>query len=414
MAITAGLLFALFVFWVVSLYGGFAIWNVIDTALPTHANHEFNTNTNDNQLRDLATLVFALTGGFIVACLIGDPRISTKTERLVAGIGLLGIGCISGVNFWVRDALISYEAQAALDLALIAFGMTTAGTLLRWRTARPLLRSARVIAIIATGIFGIAVPAYFATNLLLIRFHVLDKPGGGVQGLSAIQYVTSGLTLIAFVVAIAFNAYRLKLKNTADILEKIPKEDRLKAVSVQAEMLHLDIEKGRLTGPALERVVLEQLRLKERRNLVYALLAVVLAFLLAIVAIVAIVVPRTSQAANVDAATGVSNVPLIIKTITSATIPVAAAETQPCTKDDCANRIPVSVTLPPGARYMATHYFANPDKGALRDVGSTDFRWGRFSDAATETNHDGQIVVTTYYYNRSTENRLIAIKVDYR
>jgi hypothetical protein len=63
---------------------------------------------------------------------------------------------------------------------------------------------------------------------------------------------------------------------------------------------------------------------------------------------------------------------------------------------------------------MATHYWANPSGGALHDVGSTDVLYGRFSEAASEINHDGQIVVTTYYYNRSTENRLIAIKVDYK
>jgi hypothetical protein len=144
------------------------------------------------------------------------------------------------------------------------------------------------------------VPGYFAFDLVLIRFHIFEKSGGGVHGLSAIQYVTSGLTLIAFVVAFAFNAYRLKLKQRSEIIQKTPAKDRLKAISVTAEMFHIDIQGGQLKSDALERVVLEQMRLKERRNSILSIVAVILALLLAIVAIVAIVAPDRSQAHTVS------------------------------------------------------------------------------------------------------------------
>lgn len=67
---------------------------------------------------------------------------------------------------------------------------------------------------------------------------------------------------------------------------------------------------------------------------------------------------------------------------------------------------------------MATRYFSNAhypeDVKDPYEVGSSDVAWGRFSDAVVTTNHDDQIVVTSYYYNRSTRDRLIAIKVEYK
>jgi hypothetical protein len=166
--------------------------------------------------------------------------------------------------------------------------------------------------------FGIAVPAYFATNLLHTRFHILPQSGGDrVQGLSVIQYVTSGLTLIAFVAALAFNAYRLQLKNASKNLSEIPKDQRVQALATQAEMLHIDTQRGQLSGAALERFVLEQLRLKELRNRTFAWVAVVMTLLLAIVAIFAIVEARPSQTAGTDR-NGTSNDPHVINNVVSA------------------------------------------------------------------------------------------------
>jgi hypothetical protein len=94
-----------------------------------------------------------------------------------------------------------------------------------------------------------------------------------------------------------------------------------------------------------------------------------------------------------------------------------AARTQPCYGDDCADRRLLSVTLPVGATYVATHYFTNADKGADRadvyETGPGEVAWGHFSIATHAKNDHNQEVVTVYYYNRSTRDRSAAINVDY-
>jgi len=94
-----------------------------------------------------------------------------------------------------------------------------------------------------------------------------------------------------------------------------------------------------------------------------------------------------------------------------------AARTQPCYGDDCADRRLLSVTLPAGATYVATHYFTNAakdaDKADVYETGSGEVAWGHFSIATHAKNDHNQEVVTVYYYNRSTRDRLAAINVDY-
>jgi hypothetical protein len=94
-----------------------------------------------------------------------------------------------------------------------------------------------------------------------------------------------------------------------------------------------------------------------------------------------------------------------------------AARTQPCNSDDCADRRLLSVTLPAGATYIATHYFTNahyPDDVAdVYETGPGEVAWGHFSLATHAKNEFNQEVVTVYYYNRSSRNRRASISVDY-
>jgi hypothetical protein len=94
-----------------------------------------------------------------------------------------------------------------------------------------------------------------------------------------------------------------------------------------------------------------------------------------------------------------------------------AARTQPCYSDDCADRRLLSVTLPVGATYVGTHYFTNAakdvDRADVYETGYGEVAWGHFSIATHAKNDRNQEVVTVYYYNRSTRDRLAAINVDY-
>lgn len=105
------------------------------------------------------------------------------------------------------------------------------------------------------------------------------------------------------------------------------------------------------------------------------------------------------------------------KTIIGPKVRVDAAKTQPCYADSCANRVELSVTLPIGATYLATHYFTTADypddRADVYETGAKEVAWARFSEAVHSLNNNGQDVVTVYYYNRSTRTRWASINVDY-
>ena len=98
-------------------------------------------------------------------------------------------------------------------------------------------------------------------------------------------------------------------------------------------------------------------------------------------------------------------------------VKVDGAHTQPCYADSCANRVLLTVTLPPGAKYAGTHYFTTADypndRGDVYETGPSEVSYARFSQAVHAPNGNGQEVVTVYYYNRSNRTRWVQISVDY-
>jgi hypothetical protein len=95
-----------------------------------------------------------------------------------------------------------------------------------------------------------------------------------------------------------------------------------------------------------------------------------------------------------------------------------AAKTQPCATDACANKCEIFLTLPVGAKYVATHYYTtadNPnDRADVYETGPQELSGARFSEATHAPNQEQAEVVTAYYYNRANRDRKIAIAVDYR
>ena len=77
----------------------------------------------------------------------------------------------------------------------------------------------------------------------------------------------------------------------------------------------------------------------------------------------------------------------------------------------------MSVTLPSGATYVATHYFTSAgfpdDKADVYETGPGEVSYAHFSIATHAKNDHNEEVVTVYYYNRSNRHRKVAINVDY-
>src|SRR6266542_6584667 len=107
---------------------------------------------------------------------------------------------------------------------------------------------------------------------------------------SAIQYVGTGLSLIAFIVAAALFAYRARLKQRALIIEKTPHEERVKAIAATAEFFNVDV--AGLPAKQQQQIVLAQIRLRARRELLFALVSLAVAILLAVIAIVTIILTQ--------------------------------------------------------------------------------------------------------------------------
>jgi hypothetical protein len=106
-----------------------------------------------------------------------------------------------------------------------------------------------------------------------------------------------------------------------------------------------------------------------------------------------------------------------LKTLAGNEARCEAAKSQACNADSCANRCEISMKLPVGATYVATHYFTTADypndRAGVWETGAKDVSSARFSPALHAANQYHEEVVTVYYFNRSNRDRNIAISVDY-
>jgi hypothetical protein len=107
---------------------------------------------------------------------------------------------------------------------------------------------------------------------------------------NVIQYVGTGLSLAAFVVAAILLAYRSRLKQRAEIIKSAPENERLEAIAATAEFFRVDV--SGLTRAQQREIVLAQIHARAQRDLLLAGGSLIVAVLLAAVAIVGIVMPR--------------------------------------------------------------------------------------------------------------------------
>ncbi len=114
----------------------------------------------------------------------------------------------------------------------------------------------------------------------------------------SIQYVGTGLGLVAFVVAAIFLYLRSAMSERARMIESAAEGDRLKAISATAEFFNVDV-----TGLPQDRqaeIILLQIHNRSRRDLILAGLFGFVAVLLAGIAILSILRPSQATAESSD------------------------------------------------------------------------------------------------------------------
>jgi hypothetical protein len=103
--------------------------------------------------------------------------------------------------------------------------------------------------------------------------------------------------------------------------------------------------------------------------------------------------------------------------IAGQTVDCPGAKSSPCDADSCAYKCPLILRLPPGAKYVTTHYFTSADapndRGAPYETGLKELPQARFAQAVHALNQNKEDVVTVYFYNRADRTRKVAISVDY-
>ena len=98
----------------------------------------------------------------------------------------------------------------------------------------------------------------------------------------AIQFVGTGLSLVAFGVAAILYAYRARLAHRAEIIRSAPEKERLEAIALTVEFFRVDV--SRLTRAQQQEIALTQIHARARRDLPLAGLSLAVAILLAAIA----------------------------------------------------------------------------------------------------------------------------------
>src|SRR5215471_13073660 len=109
----------------------------------------------------------------------------------------------------------------------------------------------------------------------------------------ALQYVGTGLSLVAFGIAAILFAYRARLANRAEIIRSAHEKERLEAIAITAEFFRVDV--SRLTRAQQQEIALTQIHARARRDLRLAGLSLAVAILLAAIAIAAIWLSKPTE-----------------------------------------------------------------------------------------------------------------------
>jgi hypothetical protein len=103
----------------------------------------------------------------------------------------------------------------------------------------------------------------------------------------AIQYVGSGLSLVAFVVAAITYAYLGRLRERAKIISSAPERERLDAIAATGEWFRVDL--SGLTNKQKQEIVLAQISARLKRDALIGRYALGIAVILGLIAIISII-----------------------------------------------------------------------------------------------------------------------------
>lgn len=101
------------------------------------------------------------------------------------------------------------------------------------------------------------------------------------------KYVSSGLTLVAFVIAAAVSLYRKQILPKAKLINLAREEDRAPLISKSLEFLEID--PSELTKEQRYKIATVQIHKRARRFAITAWVIIAIAFLTAVIAIISIV-----------------------------------------------------------------------------------------------------------------------------
>ena len=110
----------------------------------------------------------------------------------------------------------------------------------------------------------------------------------------ALQYVGTGFSLVAFIVAAILLAYRARFTHRAEIIKSATEKDRLEAIATTAEFFRVDV--SGLTRAQQQEIALTQIHARARRDLLLAGVSLAVAILLAAITIASIFKPAGSPA----------------------------------------------------------------------------------------------------------------------
>ncbi len=108
-----------------------------------------------------------------------------------------------------------------------------------------------------------------------------------------IPFVTTGLGLVAFALAGIFYFLRFRLKQRAELIISASSKDRLEAIALTAEQFRVDVSGLPLSKQS--EIVLEQIAIRRRRDLLSTVVILAIAVLLTAIAMVAMFRPGSHE-----------------------------------------------------------------------------------------------------------------------
>lgn len=113
---------------------------------------------------------------------------------------------------------------------------------------------------------------------------------------NAIAYITSGLTLVAFIAITLLKAYETYLKNRFRLIKATPKKDRGKLVNQTLVLFPVDTKD--LSSSQKSEIILEQIKANQEKTRTIAIVIVILAIIFGCVAFFSIY--KTQDSTKVD------------------------------------------------------------------------------------------------------------------